>query len=129
MAKGRILIVEDDEDNRHLVAFLLKSGGFDVLEADDGREGLNKARQEHPDLLLLDMSIPEIDGWALARLLKSAPETQSICIVALTGHTLPGDRKKAIEAGCNGYISKPLDTNSFVDQVEAFLTGKAPAEE
>jgi two-component system, cell cycle response regulator DivK len=121
MSKSRVLIVEDNLDNRLLVAFLLEQGNFEVLQAENGREGLEKARLHHPDLLLLDMSIPEIDGWSLARMLKASPDTQSICIVALTGHTLPSDRKKALEAGCDGYISKPLDTANFVHEVSAYL--------
>lgn len=121
MAQSRVLVIEDDEDNRHLVAFLLKAGDLEVLEADDGSEGLQKARQLHPDLILLDMSIPEIDGWNLARLLKSTPETRDICIVALTGHTQPGDRQKALAAGCDGYLSKPLDTATFALEIRAYL--------
>jgi two-component system, cell cycle response regulator DivK len=121
MEKGLVLVVEDDEDNRHLVVFLLKTGGLEVIEADDGREGLARAQQHHPDLILLDMSIPEINGWDLARLLKANPDTQNICIVALTGHTQAGDRQKALDAGCDGYISKPLETLTFIQQVTEFL--------
>jgi two-component system, cell cycle response regulator DivK len=121
MKKGLVLVVEDDEDNRHLVVFLLKTGGLEVIEADDGREGLAKAQHHHPDLILLDMSIPEINGWDLARLLKANPDTRNICVVALTGHTQAGDRQKALDAGCDGYISKPLDTLTFIQQVTEFL--------
>jgi len=121
MDKGRILLIEDDSDNRALVCFLLQQEGFDVVQSVDGRDGLAKAQQFHPDLLLLDMGIPEIDGWKLARQLKDSEETRSICIVALTGHTMPGDRKRALEAGCDGYITKPLDIQNFVIQVTAYL--------
>ncbi len=120
--KGRVLVVEDNLDNLGLVCFLLEQAGYEVLQAVDGRVGLETAMQRHPGLLLLDMSIPEVDGWSVARKLKNNAETSSICIVALTGHILPGDRKKALDAGCDGYISKPLDVPNFVKQVEEFLT-------
>ena len=121
MEKARILVVEDNPDNRGLVCFLLEGAGFQVLQAEDGRQALEIARKEPPDLVLLDMSIPEVDGWTVASRLKTASETRSICVVALTGHTLPGDRKKALDSGCDGYISKPLDVPNFVSQVTAYL--------
>ncbi len=121
MAQARVLVVEDDMDNRQLLCFLLKQQNFEVYEAGDGRTGLEKAISCQPDLLLLDMSIPEIDGWKLARQLKDAPETRKICIVAVTGHTMPEDREKALEAGCDGYISKPLDIPTFVERVKEYL--------
>jgi two-component system cell cycle response regulator DivK len=104
-----------------LVCFLLKQGGFEVLQARDGRQGLDMAYNEHPAMILLDMSIPEIDGWKVARRLKDDPTTRNMIIVALTGHTAPGDRKRALSAGCDGYISKPFDASSFVEQVTGFL--------
>lgn len=121
MSKGRVLVIEDNRDNLELIRFLLEQGSFEVFTAMDGRDGLEKARTHHPQIVLLDMSIPEIDGWHLARALKSARETSDILIIALTGHTLPGDRKKALEAGCDGYISKPLDVPHFAEQVENYL--------
>ena len=124
MSKGCILIVEDDEDNLELVCFLLKQAGFDVLQARDGRQGMELAFSRRPDMILLDMSIPEIDGWKLARQLKDDPETRGISVVALTGHTAPGDRKRAIDAGCDGYISKPLDLPAFTEQVTAYLENR-----
>lgn len=115
------LVVEDNLDNLDLVCYLLEQENYEVIRATNGREALEKAKQQMPDILLLDMSIPEVDGWEVARLLKSSPETKSICIVALTGHILPGDRKKALDAGCDGYISKPLDIPAFVDQINEYL--------
>ena len=126
MAKRRVLIIEDDDDNRHLVVFLLNAGGMDVIEADDGTEGLEKVRIYHPDLVLLDMGLPEIDGWSLAPMIKSAPDTRDICVVALTGHTLDKDRQRALDAGCDGYISKPLDIANFVDEISQFLNNSQP---
>jgi len=107
MSRGRVLLVEDNEDNFELVRFLLERAGYVVLGARNGKEGLKKAGREHPDLILMDLSLPEMDGWAAARAIKADPKTRQIPLLALTAHTLPGDRKRAIEAGCDGYISKP----------------------
>jgi two-component system, cell cycle response regulator DivK len=122
MGKGTILIVEDNIDNLDLVRFLLEQDGFDVIQARDGRSGIEVAHTGQPDLILLDMGIPEVDGWNVARQLKEDPETNHICIVALTAHILPGERKKALEAGCDGFISKPLDIPTFGEQVFMYLT-------
>jgi CheY-like chemotaxis protein len=121
MPVARILIVEDDLDNLELVRFLLEKGGFQVLVATNGREGFEIANDQLPDLILLDLAIPEIDGWSLAAKLRSNPATSEIKIVALTAHTLPGDRRKAFEAGCNGYVTKPLDISTFNNTVVEFL--------
>ena len=116
-----ILIIEDNRDNLDMVKFLVENAGYQVLEALNGRVGLEIARQSKPNLVLLDLSIPELDGWKLAEELKSHPETSSIRIIAMTGHTLPGDRQRAFDAGCDGYISKPLDVPHFIEQIEKFL--------
>jgi two-component system, cell cycle response regulator DivK len=121
MGKGTILIVEDNIDNLDLVRFLLEQDGFDVIQARDGRSGIELAHTDQPDLILLDMGIPEVDGWNVARQLKEDPETNHICIVALTAHILPGERKKALDAGCDGFISKPLDIPTFGEQVFMYL--------
>ena len=121
MPAGRILIVEDNHDNLELVHFLLNQGGYQVLLATNGREGFEIANSQQPDLILLDLTIPEIDGWSLAEKLKTDPATKKIKIVALTAHTLPGDRKKAFEAGCDGYITKPLDISTFIQTVAEYL--------
>ena len=117
-----ILIVEDDADNLELVHILLDQAGFEVLSAMDGQRGLDLVREKHPALVLLDLTIPEIDGWHLAHRLKADPLTQPIKLVALTAHTLPGDRKKALESGCDGYITKPLDVRNFAAQIRSYLT-------
>jgi two-component system, cell cycle response regulator DivK len=121
MSKGTILIIEDNVDNLDLVRFLLEDAGYSVLAADNGRAGLEMAVQQ-PCLVLLDLSIPEIDGWNLAEMFKSNEAIKHIPLVALTAHALPGDRKKALDAGCDGYISKPLDIANFVQMIEEFLT-------
>ncbi len=114
-----ILVVEDNEDNLSLVRFLLEQAGYAVQEARNGQQALEMAKAL-PDMILLDMGIPEIDGWTVARRLKDDPHTSAICVVALTGHILPGDRKKALDAGCDGFISKPLDIPNFIPQVNDY---------
>ncbi len=124
LSKRRILIIEDNLDNLELVRFLLEKAYFEVIEALDGRHGLELARKENPDLILLDLTIPEIDGWSLAQKLKADPLTREIPIVALTAHTLPTDRKRALDAGCDGYLSKPLDIPTFIPQISAFISAR-----
>ena len=121
MPAARILVVEDNLDNYDLVRFLLQQEGYTVLGASDGRQGLAMVREQQPDIVLLDLSIPEIDGWALATQLKADPQTAHIAILAITGHTLPGDRQRALDAGCDDYISKPLDIPQFLQTVAAHL--------
>jgi two-component system, cell cycle response regulator DivK len=121
MGKGRILVIEDDVDNLELVCFLLEQSGFELLQAKDGQEGLDLAISQRPDMILLDMSIPEVDGWTVARQLKNRKEMQNIIIIALTGHTAPGDRKKALDAGCDEYISKPLDIPEFTELIVGYM--------
>ena len=116
-----ILLVEDDADNLELVRILLDRAGFEVLSAMDGQRGLDLAHEKLPALVLLDLTIPEIDGWHLAHRLKADPLTQAIKVVALTAHALPGDRRHAIESGCDGYITKPLDVRNFADQIRSYL--------
>lgn len=121
MGQPRVLIVEDNVDNFELVRFLLERAGYQVLSATNGREGLDVARRERPDLILMDLSMPEMDGWNAASRLKADEETRHIPILALTAHTLPGDRKRAIDAGCDGYISKPINVASFEKLVATLL--------
>ncbi len=121
MPQETILVIEDNFDNLELVRFVLNQAGYHVLTAADGRTGLSVARQELPDMVLLDLTIPELDGWKVASELKGDPATAGMCVVALTAHTLPGDRKRAFESGCDGYISKPLDLPNFVSEIAALL--------
>jgi two-component system cell cycle response regulator DivK len=121
MERACIVVVEDDADNLELVQILLDRAGFEVLVAMDGRKGLELIQEKLPELVLLDLTIPEIDGWHLAHRLKADPHTQSIKVVALTAHALPGDRKRALESGCDGYITKPLDVHNFAAQIRAYL--------
>jgi two-component system, cell cycle response regulator DivK len=112
-----VLIVEDNLDNYELVRFLLGRAGYDTRWARTGREGISMAKEEKPDLILMDLSLPEMDGWTATERIKSDPETKHIPIAALTAHTLPGDRKRALEAGCDGYLSKPMNIALFTDTV------------
>ena len=124
MNKGRILIVEDDMDNYELVRFILERAGYDVFLAVNGRDGVDAARFQKPDLILMDLGMPEMDGWLAAQKLKSDEATKSIPLYALTAHTLPNERKRAIEAGCDGYVSKPIHMEGFLDLVESVLFQK-----
>ncbi len=125
MSKGRILIVEDDMDNYELVRFVLERAGYDVFLAVNGRDGAAAARLQKPDLILMDLGMPEMDGWHAAEKLKADESTKSIPLYALSAHTLPGERKRAMEAGCDGYVSKPIHMDGFLRIVEgAFGTNK-----
>jgi len=122
--KTTILYVEDDPVNRLLVQRVLASEGYQMLEAEDGLSGLEVARQNHPDLILLDVNIPNMNGYAVSTRLKSLPETRDIPVIALTANVMEGDRSRALAAGCDGYIPKPIDVDSLPQQVAAFLKGK-----
>ena len=124
MSKGRILVVEDNMDNYELVRFVLERAGYDVFLAMNGRDGVAAARLQKPDLILMDLTMPEMDGWVAAEKLKDDELTKSIPLYALSAHTLPSDRKRALEAGCDGYISKPIHMAGFLDVVERALGRK-----
>lgn len=116
-----VLIVEDIEDNLILIKSLLELADFKVAEARDGREAITQAQAHHPDLILLDMSLPEIDGWTVARTLRQMPEFASTLIVALTAHAMPGDREKTLEAGCDEFLTKPIDVPIFLPTINKIL--------
>lgn len=117
----KILIVEDNELNRDMLTRRLERRGYEILAAADGEQGLNMARQTSPDLILMDMSLPIMDGWEASRLLKSGPETSAIPIVALTAHAMSGDRERALEAGCDDYDTKPVEFPRLLLKIEALL--------
>ncbi len=117
----RILVVEDNEMNRDMLTRRLERRGYEVAVAVDGGQGLALARSEAPDLILMDMSLPVLDGWEATRQLKAAPETRAIPIIALTAHALATDRAKAEEVGCDGYLAKPCEPRRVVSEVERFL--------
>src|SRR5690348_18168737 len=117
----KILLVEDNEMNRDMLSRRLERRGYEVLIAVDGAEGVNLAREQTPDLILMDMSLPVIDGWTATRQLKGDASTQAIPIIALTAHAMAGDREKALEAGCDDYDSKPVEFTRLLEKVENFL--------
>lgn len=118
----RILIVEDNPDNRILISDVLSSLKYDVIIAEDGEEGIDKARAELPDLILMDLSLPRMDGWAAAREIKATEALAHIPVIALTAHAMVGDREKALQAGCDDYISKPIDMRELSSKLAYFLT-------
>jgi two-component system, cell cycle response regulator DivK len=128
--KARILLIEDNAQNRYLTRFLLEAHGHEVFHAETGPLGLSAAARLFPDLILLDIQLPGMDGHAVARALKSDERLRSIPIVAVTSYAMAGDREKCLEAGAEGYIEKPINPESFVAEVEKFLApaGAAPAD-
>jgi two-component system cell cycle response regulator DivK len=120
----KILIVEDNQDNRELAVKVLRNKGFETVEAVDGEEAIEKAVSEKPDLILLDISLPKLTGYEVAKRLKSMEEFKEIPIVAFTAHAMKGDREKVIAAGFEGYISKPINIREFPDQVKLYIRGK-----
>jgi CheY-like chemotaxis protein len=124
MTRKRILIVEDDMDNYQLVRFILERAGYDVFLAVNGRDGVDAALYQLPDLILMDLGLPEIDGWEASEKLKSNEATRAIPLFALTAHTLPRERLRALRAGCDGYFTKPLHVESFLETIEDVFARK-----
>lgn len=116
-----VLLVEDNEDNLVVYRTILEHVGYRVIEARDGEEGVNRAREFRPDLILMDISIPKLDGWEATQRLKSDADTRDIPIIALTAHALEEDRQKALLAGCDGYLAKPVEPRRVVQEVERFV--------
>jgi two-component system cell cycle response regulator DivK len=121
----KILVVEDNEMNRDMLTRRLRRKGFEVNEAVDGSQGVAAARSDAPDLILMDMSLPVMDGWEASRQIKADPLTRPIPLIALTAHAMPGDRDRALEAGCDDYETKPVDFAALLAKIEALLKVKA----
>ena len=121
----RILLVEDNEMNRDMLSRRLKRKGYDILIAVDGKEGVDMAQSDSPDLVLLDMSLPVMDGWEAARVMKADEKTRGIPIIALTAHAMSGDREKAIEAGCDEYDTKPVELPRLLEKIQTLLAKRA----
>lgn len=119
--KYRILIIEDDEMNMDMITQRLELRGFRVLGASGGLDGIDLAREEQPDLILMDVNLPEIDGWETTRRLKAEPATRHIPVVALTAHAMVSDRDKALQAGCDDYETKPVDFQRLLSKIGALL--------
>lgn len=119
----KILLVEDNEMNRDMLSRRLQRRGFDVVIAIDGQSGIEKAQTESPDLILMDMSLPMIDGWEATRALKSKAETKHIPVIALTAHAMSTDRDRALEAGCDDYDTKPIEFSRLLEKMESLMRG------
>ena len=117
----RILLIEDNEMNRDMLSRRLERKGYETIIAVDGQEGVEKTESEMPDLILMDMSLPVLDGWEATRKLKSSSTTQDIPIIGLSAHAMSGDREKAIEAGCDDYDTKPVELPRLLEKIETLL--------
>lgn len=121
----KVLLVEDNEESRDGLSRYLRRKGYEILLAVDGRQGVDVARAEVPDLILIDMSLPVLDGWEAARQLKAGSETRGIPVIALTAHAMAGDRERALEAGCDDYDTKPIELPRLLTKIESLLEKKA----
>ncbi len=121
----RILIVEDNEENRDALSRRLQRRGFAIVTAADGQAGLAAAQAEKPDLILMDMNMPDLDGWEATRQLKAIESTRDVPVIALTAHAMAGDRERALEVGCTDYHTKPVDFPKLLSQIETILQGRA----
>jgi two-component system cell cycle response regulator DivK len=121
----RVLIVEDNEMNRDMLSRRLERHGYTVLTAENGEDGLSSARLERPDLILMDMGLPVMDGWAATRLLKQDAATRHIPVIALSAHAMAGDREQALRAGCDEYDTKPVELSRLLGKMTALLGGRA----
>ena len=115
-----ILYIEDNFDNRLLVKRLLSALGYQLWEAEDARQAMKILSTHHPDLILVDINLPEVDGLTLTREIKALPALKSVPVVALTANVMRGDKERALQAGCDGYIEKPIDVDHFIDQISTF---------
>ncbi|MBN1381711.1 MAG: response regulator [Deltaproteobacteria bacterium] len=122
--KRKILVIEDNEQNLYLIRFILEDGGYEVLSAKDGREGVEMAATRLPDLILLDIQLPDMDGYTTARALRENADLNRTPIVAVTSYAMPGDREKALASGFSGYIEKPIDPDTFEAQVSQYIAAK-----
>ncbi|MBA7576035.1 Polar-differentiation response regulator DivK [subsurface metagenome] len=117
----KILVIEDNEQNRYLFSFILEKNGYQVITARDGLEGITRAREEKPDLILVDIRLPVMDGYEVTRRLRKLPEFKAAPIIAITAYAMKGDEEKTLEAGCDGYITKPIVPEEFIKVVNSYL--------
>lgn len=122
-----VLMIEDNELNRYLATFLLEKHGYTVRVAHDGMRGIEMAGEEIPDIILLDIQLPNMDGYEVAQALRQLPQLQQVPIVAVTSYAMVGDREKALASGCNGYIEKPINPETFVSEIRVFHEAAPPA--
>ncbi|MFZ0944894.1 MAG: response regulator [Syntrophobacteraceae bacterium] len=119
--KPKVLVIEDNEQNLYLITFLLKHHGYDVIQAMDGLSAIEIAMKTHPDLILLDIQLPEMDGYTVASRFRSESAFADVPIIAVTSYAMVGDREKSIDAGCTGYIEKPIDPDTFIPELRKYL--------
>lgn len=124
----KILVIEDNQQNMYLTTFMLERQGHEVLQAWDGQQGIDAAVRTVPDLILLDIQLPEMDGYAVASALKADPRLARVPIVAVTSYAMAGDRERILAAGCNGYIEKPINPETFLAQIEQFMSSQEPGD-
>jgi len=117
----RILVIEDDETNMYLIGFILRKNGYEVIEARTGEEGVELVIREKPDLVLMDIQLPDIDGLEATKRIRESEADGKIPIIALTSYAMTGDREKALAAGCTGYIEKPINPDTFIGEIEKYL--------
>jgi two-component system cell cycle response regulator DivK len=117
----KVLVIEDNDQNIYLVNFILEKHGFHVIQARNGEEGIRLALQHEPDLILLDIQLPVMDGYTVARELRKIERMKSVPIIAVTSYAMPGDRENSLEAGCSGYIEKPINPETFIAEIQQHL--------
>ncbi len=120
----KVLVIEDNAQNMYLIHFLLQSHGYTVIEAENGIVGIQKAKDEQPDIILLDIQLPEMDGYEIARIMKSTPEINKIPIIAVTSYAMAGDKEKILAAGATDYIEKPINPETFIDQIKVHFQNR-----
>jgi len=117
----KILVIEDNENNLYLIRYIFEKNGFEVIEAMDGISGVNKAIEEIPDMILMDIQLPDINGLEATQRIRNSEEAKDVPIIALTSYAMTGDREKSIAAGCTGYIEKPINPQTIMEEIEAYL--------
>lgn len=121
MERKKIMVVDDNEKNRYLISFILEKNGFEVVTANDGLEGVETARKQRVDLVIMDLKMPKMDGYEATREIRKLKDYQSVTIIALTSYAMAEDKKKALEAGCDGHIAKPINPETFMDEIRKYL--------
>jgi two-component system, cell cycle response regulator DivK len=117
----KVLVIEDNEKNRYLISFILKGAGYEVIEASTGEEGVSLAERTKPDLVLMDIQLPGIDGYEATRQIRASSANGKIPIIALTSYAMTGDRERALAAGCTGYVEKPINPDTIMDEIQKYL--------
>jgi two-component system, cell cycle response regulator DivK len=117
----KVLVIEDNEKNRYLISFILKGAGYESVEAITGEEGVEMAESVHPDMVLMDIQLPGIDGYEATRRIRASSADKDLPIIALTSYAMTGDRERALAAGCTGYIEKPLNPDTIIDEIQKYM--------